>query len=54
MKAMIPIEATDITIQAMKPKDKPVTFQNAVITIQKNTDSPHGWSVDTISGIPLL
>jgi hypothetical protein len=42
-----------ITLRPVKAKGMPVDYQNATITIRKNTNNLYGWSVDNFSEIPL-
>ncbi len=42
-----------ITLRPLKAEGKPVDYQNATITMRKNTTSLYGWSVDNFSEIPL-
>ena len=42
-----------ITLRPVQAEGKPVDYQNATITIRKQTTSVYGWSIDHVSGIPL-
>ena len=42
-----------ITLRPVQAEGEPVDYQNATITIRKQTTSVYGWSIDHVSGIPL-